>query len=136
MQFCRTHSRIWLTVCILLPSLFFGQLGIGTGLLTALSKGLDDCCERACPCESETHSGADEVSHEQSEDSCPENNPDKQCLPGCDDCKCCPGTIALTLIHSTYTHLPHCVIVLSAQFDEPLNWSPERLFRPPKSSLI
>lgn len=120
----------------LLAGLLVGQLGIGPGVLAALTGSADACCNRTCPCEQAADAG-DDALRAHDEGSCPEDGSDAQCPPGCDDCGCCAGAVvAVALTLAPCAESPPSGAVLNTPPDDTANGVLGRIFRPPERSPV
>lgn len=132
----RTPNRSWFAAWILLASLLFGQLGIGPGLLAAVSGSADECCNRTCPCEGVADPG-DDADRDHDEGPCPEDGSDEPCPPGCDQCTCCAGAmVAMTTGMAPFPESIPSGAVLNVPPDDPAAVVPGRIFRPPEPSPV
>lgn len=130
-------SRVWYAALILVAGLLYGQLGVGSELLSVWTGGADACCERGCPCESVAEAGDGEAHHDHDGDSCPEEGSEKPCPPGCDGCTCCPGAVAAVAPSpAPPPHSPAGGAALISKNDIPPRGIPMCIFRPPKASLV
>ncbi len=131
-QFYIAPGRAWFALWLVLPSMLFGQSGLGPSLLTAVTGSGYARSNRACPCESVAESG-DDAHHGHDERSRLATRSEDQCPLGCEDCTCCPGTV-VAVVPSRAQH-PDSLSggALTTPPDAPAKGGLSRIFTPPSS---
>lgn len=127
----------------LFGALLIGQVGLGSGLLLIGEAFARDACEASCPCDDGV-AGAGEgallyVSAGLAEWDRPgveEQGGDgleAPCPPGCDDCTCCPGAVAVILSSAFACLRPALALpVVHPPPQTPVTGELARVFRPPE----